>query len=84
MRAKKDRKAVRKKRAEKKAARERAELEKLLAEAPSAETAEAPKTNSNGDWVAAWDSTYKAEYYYNMKTEECVWEKPPGFIDRPY
>ena len=82
MRAKKDRKAVRKKRAEKKAAQERAELEKLLSEAPSATATETPEANPNGDWVAAWDSTYKAEYYYNMKTEECVWERPSGFIDR--
>ena len=84
MRAKKDRRAVRKKRAEQKAAKEKADLEALLAAAPSAREAAGPAAaaNPNGDWVAAWDSTYKAEYYYNMATEECVWEKPPGFVSQ--
>ena len=76
MRAKKDRRAVRKKRAERKAAKERADLEALLAAAPQEQAA------PSVEWVAAWDSTYKAEYYYNMVTEECVWEKPPGFVSQ--
>jgi hypothetical protein len=31
-------------------------------------------------WSEVWDPHYKAYYYYNNKTEACVWEKPEGFV----
>ena len=78
MRAKKDRKKVRRKRAEQ---QQQKRLEELLAaSAPGTEAAATPPPNPNGDWVEAWDAHYQAVYYYNMATEECVWEAPPGFV----
>jgi len=29
-----------------------------------------------GDWIAQWDITYKAWFFYNIKTEESTWVKP--------
>merc|ERR1711969_520765 len=28
------------------------------------------------DWKEVWDPSNQAYYYYNEKTEECVWDKP--------
>ena len=30
-----------------------------------------------GDWIAEWDFTYGAWFYYNTKTEKSTWEQPP-------
>jgi len=29
-----------------------------------------------GDWIAQWDATYSAWFFYNIKTEESTWVKP--------
>lgn len=29
-----------------------------------------------GDWIAQWDASYNAWFFYNIKTEESTWVKP--------
>ena len=29
-----------------------------------------------GDWIAQWDTKYRAWFYYNVNTEESTWFKP--------
>ena len=37
-----------------------------------------PQQN-NEKWVVSWDPYYKANYYYNVETEECLWDPPAGW-----
>ncbi|KAJ0086811.1 hypothetical protein Patl1_08935 [Pistacia atlantica] len=37
--------------------------------------------NSNGDfgdWMVYWDSFYRRNYFYNIKTHASTWDPPPG------
>lgn len=31
-----------------------------------------------GDWRVYWDSFYTRNYFYNIKTQESTWDRPPG------
>ena len=42
--------------------------------------AEAVEVSDNGPWSEVWDPQYQAYYYYNNENEQCVWEKPAGFV----
>lgn len=34
------------------------------------------KSNSAAVWYKYFDQTYQREYFYNVQTEESLWEKP--------
>ena len=69
IRARRDRKAARKK---------RASLRFYTDRKKDDEASDTP-TQPQGGWVEAWDPHYHARYYYNMDTEECVWDAPAGW-----
>ena len=33
-----------------------------------------------GNWVAQWDSLYRAWFYYNAKTDHSTWDKPKELV----
>ena len=33
-----------------------------------------------GNWVAQWDSLYRAWFYYNTKTDTSTWDKPKELV----
>jgi hypothetical protein len=65
--------AMRAKKARKKVRKTRAVKQKVV-------KANEPEDNPNGAWSEVWDPKYQAHYYYSSSTEECIWEKPPGFV----
>merc|ERR1719361_3372327 len=46
---------------------------------PSTEKARQPESHKLiiGNWIAQWDTQYKAWFYYNIKTATSTWIKPP-------
>jgi len=34
------------------------------------------------EWMEYWDEGYERSYYYNVYTQETVWEQPDGFASK--
>jgi hypothetical protein len=75
IRARRDRKTARKKRASLAFYADRKKEKEEAGGAGGAGAGEA----AVGGWVEAWDPHYHARYFYNMDTEECVWDAPAGW-----